>query len=113
MHYEELAKIQRATSGFFKRKARQRVAAYLGELAKELDLVARLDVELQHQAKLNLLNRYTGLRHIALRNGARGYGDADWAAASACESWMFTILQYPTQERLEVEMLIREMMNTD
>ena len=35
-----------------------------------------------------LLKRYTEQRQRCVVQGARGFGDAGWAAAAACEGWV-------------------------
>ncbi|MEI6258747.1 MAG: hypothetical protein WCR46_02410 [Deltaproteobacteria bacterium] len=85
---EDLKKIEDATSGWFKKSARNAIAQAISALRPRIENAKKLP-EPQRQAELKqLTNEATAARHRALQFGANSYCHPDWAAASACESWL-------------------------
>ena len=60
-----------------------------------------------------LLNHYTNLRKRAVAQGASGYEDGDWAAAAACESWIQTNIFCVPADRLRVEYVIGDLIESE
>lgn len=110
MHADELRKIRDATNGFFKGKARKRIKESLQELFSAMNASRSLEPEPQKEELIRLMNLWTSKRQDALDQGARGYGDADWAAAAACESWVQATLSMEGPDLVEVEDLVRELL---
>ena len=110
MHADELRTIRDATSGLFKGKARKRIAESLKELFFELNKCRKLPPESQQPELMRLMNHWTAMRQAALARGANGYGDPDWAAAAACETWVQATVALEGPPLAEVEDLIRELL---
>lgn len=110
MQAGELRKIRDATNGLFKGKARKRIKESLEELFHEMNAARSLEPEPQRAELLRLMNLWTTKRQDALARGASGYGDADWAAAAACESWIHATLGMEGPALAEVEELVRELL---
>ena len=86
--YEELEKIEKATSGLFKGKAKRHIANELKHCKRKLNSISNLP-EPERREKLNaLLNAYTNGRNDQLAMGANSFGHPGWAAMSACEGWL-------------------------
>jgi len=103
---DELRKIESATSGWLKKKARVAIAQSIRawrpriEKAKPLPEVQRMD-ELKR-----LVNEATAARQRALQNGANSHGHPEWAAAAVCESWLHELLGGSAESIARVEALI-------
>lgn len=103
---DELRKIESATSGWLKKKARARITQSILswrpriEKAKTLPEEQRLD-ELKH-----LVNEATAARQRAVQNGANSHGHPEWAAAAVCESWLHELLGGSVENIARVENLI-------
>lgn len=91
-HAEELLRIKNATSGMFKKKARQQVAYSLVRLSMHLEVLAKKPDDEIEKEMTKLLNAFTHARQHALANGAKSYSDPDWAQAAACESWVQALI---------------------
>ena len=97
---DQLKKIKKATSGFFKKKAREKIAASLIRMKKEVDDIYKLyplkNLKLtkdHHKEFLELKNKYTSKRQNAFNYmGASSFSHPEWAAAAACESWANLVL---------------------
>lgn len=109
---EELLKIKKATSGWFKKKARTSVAQALLAIKPRIDAAKELDDTERQAALKNLADEASAARHHALQSGANSHGHPQWAAAAACESWLHELLLDGTPESIaRVEMLIAELSN--
>lgn len=103
---DELRKIENATSGWLKKRARAEIAHSIYswrpriEKAKSLPVAQRLD-ELKR-----LVNEATAARQSALQSGANSHGHPEWAAAAVCESWLHELLGGSAESIARVEMLI-------
>ena len=89
---EELTKLKKATSGFFRKSARKAIAQTLLETKAEIERVQKLDAPKRGDALLALANHATQKRHDALQAGAKSYSHPQWAAAAACESWLHSLV---------------------
>ena len=83
---EELKKIIKATSGFFRKSARKAIARSLLETKTEIEHARKLDASKRRDTLVVLANRATENRHVALQAGANSYSHPQWAAAAACET---------------------------
>ena len=111
MHADELRKIRDATSGWFKGNARVRIKECLTELFKDLNNARSLEGEAQQSELRRFMNYWTEKRQHAVAMGARGYGDAEWAAAAACETWVQATATSEGPPLAEVENLVRELLS--
>lgn len=102
----ELRKIESATSGWLKKKARAAITQSIHawrpkiEKAKILPEAQRID-ELKR-----LVNEATAARQRALQSGANSHGHPEWAAAAVCESWLHELLGGTAESIARVEILI-------
>jgi hypothetical protein len=103
---QELVSIKQATSGMFKGGARKQIAQSLQKLAAYLDHIESSQPQDHRQELIKLLNSFTEMRQEALRRGAKGYSDPNWASAAACESWLQELLTGDERGVQEVERLI-------
>jgi len=108
---EELLKIKKATSGFFKKSAREAVAQSLLAIKPKIDAAKKLENPEREKALKALVNEATAARHHALQSGANSYGHPKWAAAAACESWLHEIVGGTSESIDHVEQLVMELMN--
>lgn len=109
-HVSELRRIRDATGGFSGAKARKRIRESLEALFYDINRARALEPKAQETELLISLNYWTAKRQDALARGARGYSDADWAAAAACESWLQSIIGSDGSELAEVEDLVRQLL---
>lgn len=103
---EELRKIETATSGWLKKKARAAITQSIREWrpvihkANLLPQAQRLN-ELKH-----LANKATEYRQCALQNGANSHGHPEWAAAAVCESWIHELIVGSPESIARVQTMI-------
>ncbi len=89
---EELLKIEKATSGLFKKKARNFISNAISSLRPHVSQAkSKPDIEREEMLKA-LVNQATGLRQEAVRRGASSHSSPEWAAAATCESWLHELL---------------------
>ena len=106
---EELLKIEKATSGIFRKKARTFVSNALSSLRPYVDeALAKEEPEREEMLKA-LVNRATGLRQEAVRQGAKSHSHPEWAAAASCESWLHELLLGNKQSISRVEKIIQRL----
>jgi len=106
---EELLKIEKATSGILKKKARTFISNALSSLRPHVNkAVAKEEPEREEMLKA-LVNQATGLRQEAVRQGARSHSSPEWAAAAACESWLHELLLGNKEHISCVETIIRRL----
>ena len=106
---EELLKIEKATSGILKKKARTFISNALSSLRPHVNkAVAKEEPEREEMLKA-LVNQATGLRQEAVRQGARSHSSPEWAAAAACESWLHELLLGNKEHLSCVETIIRRL----
>jgi hypothetical protein len=106
---EELLKIEKATSGFFKKKARTFISNALSSLRPYVEeAMAKDDPERKEMLKA-LVNQATGLRQEAVRQGAKSYNHHMWAATASCESWLHELLLGSKESISRVEIIIRRL----
>ena len=86
--YEELMKIEKATSGLFNGKAKKHIANELKHCKRELNSINSLTESERKKELSTLLNKYTQGRNDQLAMGANSFGHPGWAAMSACEGWL-------------------------
>ncbi|KAF5433498.1 hypothetical protein C5S39_01565 [Candidatus Methanophagaceae archaeon] len=103
---EELIKIRKATSGWFKKSARTAIAHSLLALKPKIDSAKKLDETERQAAFKKLMNEATAARQHALQSGANSYGHPQWAAAAACESWLHELVGGTPGSIARVEALI-------
>ena len=106
---QELIAIKHATSGFFKGGARKQIAQSLQKLAAYLEHIKSTQQQDHHQELLKLLNSFTEMRQEALRRGAKGYSDPNWASAAACESWLQELLRGDEKSVQDVEIVVLDL----
>lgn len=107
---EDLLKIEKATSGFFKGNARSLIATALRELQPKIEAAKRLKGAARFEALKRLVNEATALRHRALSRGANSHGSGEWAAAAACESWLHSLMIEEAQDIARVESVVARLM---
>jgi hypothetical protein len=103
---EELLKIEKATSGIFKKKARTFISNALSSLRPYVkEAMTKEEPERKEMLKA-LVTQATGLRQEAVRQGAKSGGHPEWAAAAACESWLHELLLGNNESISRVEKII-------
>lgn len=103
---EELKKIENATSGWFKKSARNAIAKAISSLRQRIENAKKLPEPQRLEALKQLVNEATAARHRALQSGANSYGHSVWAAAAACESWLHELVGGCADGIARVECLI-------
>ena len=106
---DELIKIKKATSGFLKKSARKAISQSLLEIERKIENAKKLADADRQVALKELLNRATADRKRAVQYGATSYGNPQWAAAAACESWLQELILGTPDGIARVEALIREL----
>ncbi len=106
---EEMLKIKKATSGFFKGRAKKAIAQALNELTPKITHAKTLPQVEKEAAVKVLMNKATDARHLALAHGANSYSDPEWAAAAACESWLHELALGTEEGLVVVEKIVREL----
>ena len=105
----ELRKIEIATSGWLKKKARAAITQSIRAWRPRIEK-AKLLPETQRKGELKgLVNEATAARNRALQNGANSHGHPEWAAAAVCESWLHELLGGSAESIARVEALIDKM----
>jgi hypothetical protein len=103
---DELLKIESATSGWLKKKARAAINQSIRTWRPRIDNTKTLP-EAQRQDELKLLaTEASAARHKALQNGANSHGHPEWAAAAVCESWIHELLGGSAEGIARVEAVI-------
>ena len=110
---DELIKIRNATSGWFKGKARYEITRALAILQVNVEELKNLPVEEKRTAIIEMVNDATDKRHAAMNSGASSYGNPEWAAASACESWLHALAGGDSDEIERVEIIVEELIDRD
>ena len=108
---EELLRIKKATSGWFKKSARTFVAQVLLTMKTRIDAAKKLDDTERLETFIFLLLEATAARRVAVQSGANSYSQPQWAAAAACENWLFELVQGTTKTVNRVELLITDLSN--
>lgn len=108
-HQTELERIKRATGGLFKKQERNQVARALLGLLQHFQGMSKWPEEAIVEELSRLQDHYRRARHVALQNGAQGYGDGCWAAAAACESWVATLLSGTDQDKFLIDSMARDL----
>ena len=110
---EELLKIQKATSGLFKKYARINVSAALFNLGSKIrHFESDFIYEEERKAFLKeCLEEATAERKRALQSGANSYGDQHWAPAAACESLLLELLNGTPESIARVETIVNELIS--
>jgi len=108
---DELLKIKKAASGLFKKKAREAVAQALLAMKPRIDAVKKLDGDEYKEALKILVQETTDVRHLALQSGANSYGNPQWVAAAACESWLHELVRGTPSSISRVEQIIDQLYN--
>ncbi len=106
---EELIKIRKATSGWFKKSARKTIAQSLLAMKPKIDVAKKLDDTHREEAIKKLMNEATATRQHALQSGANSYSHPQWAAAAACESWLHELVGGTPEGISRIEVLIDEL----
>jgi hypothetical protein len=106
---DELLKIEKATSGIFKKKARSFISNALLSLRPYVaEAVEKIGPEREAMLKA-LANHATGLRQESIRQGARYYSSPEWAAPAACESWLHELLLGNNESISRIEKIIKRL----
>ncbi|MEH6578070.1 MAG: hypothetical protein V7731_13425 [Amphritea sp.] len=106
---DELIKIKKKTSGFFKGKARSAISITIGSYKPKIEAARILDEPERNKALLALVDQATAERHLALQSGASSYGNPAWAAAATVESWLHELMVGDPQSIQNVEAIIDEL----
>ena len=102
----ELEKIEKATSGWFKKSARQRIAAAINEMKPHIESAKALPENERKEKFKYLLNKASEQRKYAVQSDATSYSHPQWSAAAACESWLFELINGTPDNIIKVELLI-------
>ncbi len=108
---EHLLKIEKATSGLFKKKARKAVAQALLAMSPRIEAAKKLHGDERKETLKILLNEATAARHLSLHLGANSHGHPQWAAAAACESWLHELLSGTPESIMKIERLVAKLSN--
>ncbi|MEO1860672.1 MAG: hypothetical protein ABGZ19_12300 [Verrucomicrobiales bacterium] len=109
----ELQKIGKAIKGIFKGKARRVVEESLNALKVEVFHANSMNEE-DRSAELKRLLTIAGQqRQAAVAKGANSFGHPEWAAAAACESWLFSLIMDTPEELDIVEMYVAAFIGAD
>jgi hypothetical protein len=103
---DELRKIEGATSGWSKKKARTKITQSIRGWRPRIEKAKTLPKEQRQDELKRLVNEATATRQRALRNGASSHGHPEWAAAAVCESWLHELLGGSGESIAQVEILI-------
>ena len=103
---DELRKIQTATSGWLKKKARAKITESIRSWRPRIEKAKALQAEKRKDELMLLVNEATTARQIALQNGANSHGNAEWAAAAVPESWLHELLGGSAESIARVETII-------
>ncbi len=103
---EELGKIEKATSGWFKRPARTAISQALSVLQPKIVEAKNLGGDRKQTVLKELVQEATSARQKALQGGARSYGHPDWAAAAACESWLHELVGGTESSIARIEVVV-------
>lgn len=106
---EELLKIEKATSGIFKKKARTFISNSLSSLRPYVDEAMAKDEPERKEMLKALVNQATGLRQEAVRQGAKSHSHPGWAATASCESWLQELLLGDKTSISRVEAIVRRL----
>lgn len=106
---EELLKIEKATSGIFKKKARSFISNALSSLRPYVDEAVTKEEPARGEMLKTLVDQATGLRQEAVRQGASSHSSPEWAAAAACESWLHELLLGNNLSISRVENIIKRL----
>jgi hypothetical protein len=105
----ELIKIREATSK--SEKSINIISDYLKQFKAKVGRINELDVDDRKKELIKLMNEESSKRKNALASGVSSYADPNWAAPSACETWVHCILGENDSEIKETENLINQMLN--
>ncbi|MDX9766812.1 MAG: hypothetical protein RBT51_05695 [Ectothiorhodospiraceae bacterium] len=103
---DELRKIERATSGLLKKKARAAIAQSIRTWRPRIENAKPLPEARRMEELKRLVNEATAARQRALKNGANSHGHPEWAAAAVCESWLHELLGGSAESISRVEAFI-------
>ncbi len=103
---DELRKIESATSGWLKKKARAKITKSISAWRPRIEKAKILREEPRQDELKRLVNEATAARQRALQNGANSHGHPEWAAAAVCESWLHELLGGSAESIARVENLI-------
>ena len=106
---EELLKIEKATSGIFRKRARTFVSNAISSLRPYVDEAMLKDEPERKEMLKKLVNRATGIRQEAVRQGAKSHNHPEWAAAASCESWLHELLLGDEESISRVENIIQRL----
>jgi len=103
---DELRKIESATSGWLKKKARTRITQSICSWRPRIEKVKKLPEEQRQDELKRLVNEATDARQRAVQNGGNSHGHPEWAAAAVCESWLHELFGGSAENIALVENLI-------
>lgn len=106
---EELLKIEKATSGIFKKKARTFISNALSSLRPYVDEAMAKEGSDREEMLKALVNQATSLRQEAVRQGASSHSHPMWAATASCESWLHELLLGDKTSISRVEKIIKRL----
>lgn len=108
---EELQKIMKKTSGWFKSKSRDKISKAISTYKPQIDAANSLPDNERKIALIVLAKQATDGRQKANHNGFVSYSDPTWVAAATIESWLFELLSGEENEIIIVEKIINELHN--
>lgn len=109
-HKKEMERIEKATSGFFKKRSRQQIANSIRYFRVEVDSARRMGRD-EMRERLGELFKKAGVeRQRALMMGATSYANPFWAAAVR-ESWTDELLNGTPESIRETEKVIARLEN--
>lgn len=110
-HKEEMERIEKATSGFFKKQARQQIASSITSFRIEVESAKRMGRDDMRERLEELFKKAGVERQRALMMGATSYADPFWAAAAVQESWIHEFLNGTPESIRETERVIARLEN--
>ena len=84
----ELLKIEKATSGFFKKTVRSAISEAISELRPKVEDAKKLPKDERGNVLKHLLKNAAHQRKKAILEGATSYGHPFLASKAVCESWL-------------------------
>ena len=106
---DELVKIKKKTSGWFKSNARTHISKAIEVYKPKIEAAKSLPETERKKALIALVNQATNERNAALQSGANSYSNPSWAAAATIESWLHELIGGKEHEIIKVENIINEL----
>ena len=85
---DELLKIEKATSGLFRKTVRSAISEAISELRLKVEDTKKMSKDERGNVLNHLLKDAAYQRKKALLEGANSYKHPIWASKAVCESWL-------------------------